>query len=271
MAKPNKNNSNDVIEINLKEYMTPIALIFGSILISVTLLVSLLSINSNIKKLGKGDIAGTNTNTNTDTTGTDNTGTTPTTGKTTIDDDPIMGNKDKAKIAIVEFSDFECPFCKTFQQNTFSQIKKDYIDTNKAIFVYRDYPLSFHEPNATDEANAATCVFKMGGTDKFWKFHDLIYKNTPSNKGLQKSSLYEYAAQVGVNKDEFKSCLDNLKYKDESVKDETDGANAGVDGTPGFIIGVLDKDGNVSGELISGAQPYDTFKAAIERQLAAAK
>lgn len=105
--------------------------------------------------------------------------------KVNIDDDPIKGNKDKAKVAIVEFSDFECPFCQRFHSDTFSQIVSDYIDNDKAIYVYRDFPLSFHEPKASEAANAANCVREVAGDDKFFEFSTIYYKNTQSNgKGL---------------------------------------------------------------------------------------
>ena len=105
--------------------------------------------------------------------------------KVNIDDDPIKGNKDKAKVAIVEFSDFECPFCQRFHGETFEQIVSEYIDNDKVIYVYRDFPLSFHEPKASEAASAANCVREVAGDDKFYEFSTIYYKNTQSNgKGL---------------------------------------------------------------------------------------
>lgn len=101
--------------------------------------------------------------------------------KVSIDDDPIKGDKKKAKVALVEFSDFECPFCQKFHKETFPQIVKDYIDTDKIIYVYRDFPLSFHEPKASEAAIAASCVREVAGDDKYFEFSKLYYTNTKSN------------------------------------------------------------------------------------------
>lgn len=101
--------------------------------------------------------------------------------KVSIDDDPIKGNRDKAKVALVEFSDFECPFCQRFHQETIDQIMSDYVDNEKIIYVYRDFPLSFHEPKASEAAVAANCVRKVAGDDKFFEFSKLYYASTKSN------------------------------------------------------------------------------------------
>ncbi len=107
------------------------------------------------------------------------------TAKVSIDDDPYLGDKDKVKVALVEFSDFECPFCQKFHNDTFEQIISDYVDSGKIIYVYRDFPLSFHEPKASEAANAANCVQKVAGNEKYFEFSKLYYERTQSNgKGL---------------------------------------------------------------------------------------
>lgn len=98
-----------------------------------------------------------------------------------IDDDPILGDKDKAKVAIVEFSDFECPFCQRFHNDTFNELVENYVDNGKAIYVYRDFPLSFHEPKASEAASAANCVQKVAGDEKYFEFSKLYYERTKSN------------------------------------------------------------------------------------------
>lgn len=98
-----------------------------------------------------------------------------------IDDDPLLGDKNKAKVAIVEFSDFECPFCQRFHNETFDDIIKEFVDTGKAIYVYRDYPLSFHEPKASEAASAANCIQKVAGDEKYFEFAKLYYERTKSN------------------------------------------------------------------------------------------
>lgn len=187
--------------------------------------------------------------------------------KTTLDDDPFQGNKDTAKIAIVEFSDYECPFCKMFFDQTYPQIKKDYIETGKVIHVFRDYPLAFHDPHATEQAVAGECIQDQSGDKKYFEFHDLVFKTTKSNKSIPRSQVYDLANQVGADSAKFKECFDNNKFAEEVKKDRDDGGKIGVDGTPGFVIGTFDQDGNVDGVLLTGAQPYDTFKVFIEQQL----
>lgn len=103
------------------------------------------------------------------------------TAKVSIDDDPIKGNRDNAKVAIVEFSDFECPFCQKFHGETYDQIISEFIDSGKAIYVYRDYPLSFHEPKASEASIAASCVKQIAGDDKFYEFSKIYYERTLSN------------------------------------------------------------------------------------------
>lgn len=103
------------------------------------------------------------------------------TAKVDIDDDPIKGNKDTAKVAVVEFSDYECPFCQRFHNDTYDQIISKYVDSGDVIYVYRDFPLSFHEPKASEAASAANCVREVAGDDKYYEFAKLYYEQTISN------------------------------------------------------------------------------------------
>ncbi len=265
-----RKQQDDTIVLDMRTLLTPLSILLGSIILSTVLLIGLLSINSNVKNLSGTAVNGTNTGDSNDGTDTGNGAPTqPTTGKVNIDDDPVLGDKKKAKVAIVEFSDYECPFCKRFHQETFDQIVKDYVNTNKAVFVYRDFPLSFHDPLATKEALAANCVKEQKGDKTYFEYGRSIYDATNSNgQGLQVEKLYELANKVGVDQNKFKSCFESEKYKAEVTKDLTDGTNAGISGTPGFIVGVLKDDGTVDGTIVSGAQPYSAFQQAIEEQLA---
>lgn len=175
------------------------------------------------------------------------------------DDDAVLGSA-TAPVTLVEFSDYECPFCKRHFTQTFPQIKAKYIDTGKVKFIFRDFPLSFHEPLATQEAIAAECAREQGGDKIYYSYHDLLYKNTTSNgNGLTKEKLYDFAKELGLKPDKFKTCLDSEKYKDEVQKDFEDGGKAGITGTPAFIVG---------DQLISGAVPFSAFEKVIEEQLA---
>lgn len=177
--------------------------------------------------------------------------------KVSADDDPVLGNK-KAKVEIIEFSDFQCPFCRAFWKDSFSQLKKDYIDTGKARLVYRDFPLSFH-PQARPAALAGECANEQG---KFWEMHDKIFseqqKRGDGTIQFDPNFLKQWASEIGLNSDKFNTCYDSAKYNAEIDKDSAAGAAAGVEGTPTFFI---------NGQKIVGAQPYSVFKTAIDSAL----
>lgn len=175
------------------------------------------------------------------------------------DDDPTMGSKD-AKVVMIEFSDFQCPFCGRFFAQTLPQVKADYIDTGKVLFVYRDFPLSSIHPNAQKAAEAAECADEQ---NKWEDMHNTIFKNQDQWADLDNAGAVakfkEYAKSAGVNEQQFGSCLDSGKYQDEVLKDFNDGINAGVGGTPTFFI---------NGVEVSGAQPFSVFKQIIDQELA---
>ncbi|OGI14527.1 MAG: hypothetical protein A3E38_01595 [Candidatus Moranbacteria bacterium RIFCSPHIGHO2_12_FULL_54_9] len=187
---------------------------------------------------------------------------------TSLDDDPVLGDKTKAKVAIVEFSDYECPFCQRFHKETFDKLVKDYVDTGKAVIAFRDFPLSFHEPNASMEAATATCVRKEKGDKAYFAFSQGLFENTISNgKGLPAGKLDELIRKAGANPGTVTACAASDEAKQEIAKDIEDGGKAGVSGTPSFIVGTLNADGTVTGERIVGAVPLDGFKTAIEKYL----
>lgn len=186
--------------------------------------------------------------------------------KVSLDNDPIIGSKD-APVTIIEFADYECPFCKQSFQTLLPQIKRDYIDTGKVRFVYRDFPLDFHE-NAGKEAEAAECARDQGGDNTYFKFHDQIYTQTKSNgTGLALTQLPVVAKSLGLNAQQFQQCLDSSKYADEVEKDYQDGIAAGVTGTPGWFVGKSENDNTITAPVIEGVQPYTVFKTVIEEQL----
>ena len=183
-----------------------------------------------------------------------------------VDDDPVLGDKN-APVTFVEFVDYECPFCKRFFDETFPQIKKDYIDTGKIKLVMRDLPLSFHQ-NAHAESQAAECAREQGGDEVYFKYHDEIFKRTTSNgTGLALDQLSVIADDIGLNGFSLQSCLDSEKYKDEVDKDLADAAAYGADGTPSFFIGKSSSSDKFSGTIIVGAQPFATFTQVIDALL----
>lgn len=164
-----------------------------------------------------------------------------------IDDDAIRGDE-KAKVTIVEFSDYECPFCVKAEA-TMKKILENY--KGKVRWVYRDFPMTYHK-NAQLAAEASEAAHKQG---KYWEYHDMLFENKDK---LDKESLIGYAEKLGLNIEQFKSDLESGKYKDEVAKDFADGEKAGVDGTPAFFV---------NGRKIVGAQPYEEFSKVIDEEL----
>lgn len=187
--------------------------------------------------------------------------------KVSIDDDPILGDKN-AKVTIIEFSDYECPFCKRFYDDTLTQLKKEYIDTGKVKLVYRDLPLSFHDPMATLEGIAANCAREQGDDSTYFNYHDEIFNRTTSGgNGLTKEDLYTIASDLGLDSSSFSSCVDSKKYKDEVAKDLADAEKVGASGTPTFFIGKSTDNGVIEGNPVVGAQPFNTLKTIIDKEL----
>lgn len=191
-----------------------------------------------------------------------------TSATTSLDDDAILGDKTKAKVAIVEFSDYECPYCKRFHAETFDALAKEYVDSGKVIIVARDFPLSFHDPKATFEAGVAECVRKKKGDSGYFAFGKALYENTQANgKGLPDGKLDELIRKAGADPKAVTACAETAAVKEEIIKDMADGQAAGVEGTPTFVIGTLSADGTVTGERIVGAQSLSGFKSTVEKYL----
>lgn len=188
--------------------------------------------------------------------------------KVSVDDDAVLGDKN-APLTMIEFSDYECPFCKRHFTDVYPQIKKDYIDTGKLKLVYRDFiAVPSHNPLATSQAMAANCAKEQGGDSAYFKYHDEIFKRTTSNgNGMSATELPKIAKDLGLNVASFQSCLDSNKYKDEVNKDIADASKAGVNGTPSFFVGKSSQDGVIDGTIIVGAQPYAAFKVIIDEML----
>lgn len=173
-------------------------------------------------------------------------------------DDPIIGNVNSS-ITIVEFSDFECPFCESFYSDTLPQIKSEYIDTGKAKLIYRDFPLSFHQ-NAIPAHSAANCADMQG---KFWQYHDILFDNQIKWSGMTSISfddwLYERARETGLDLTLFDECMKLDDTMEEIWGDIDDAMKLGVSGTPTFFICQND-----DCTKIVGAQPFDVFADIIE-------
>jgi protein-disulfide isomerase len=165
--------------------------------------------------------------------------------------------KENANIVLIEYSDFECPFCGQFY-DTVKQVEKDY--ANDVALVYRHFPLSFH-PKAEPSAEASECVFDQGGDKAFWKMHDMIFEGMPA---LEVAGLGDLAVKAGVNKTVFQKCMDDAKFKAKVQKNLDEGTNAGVGATPTSVVYNM-KTGET--EVIEGALPYDSVKQTLDKML----
>lgn len=183
--------------------------------------------------------------------------------KISADDDPIIGDED-APITIIEFSDFQCPFCARFHVQTLPLIMEQYIEESKVKLVFRDFPIQSIHPNALPAAVAAECANEQG---KFKNMHDMLFEKQDewnNKETVSAVSLFiQYAEQIELEKDVFESCISSGKHIEEIRNDLDDGRNYGVTGTPGFFVG-NDEIGFVE---IKGAQPFDSFKKIIDAQL----
>ena len=183
---------------------------------------------------------------------------TPTPGKVKVDVGhfPVKGNKN-AKVTVIEFADMRCPFCEQFFTNTEPQLFKDYVDSGKITFAFRQF--AFLGPASTVAANAVECANDQG---KFWDMHDYLYKNQPAETDTSMyttDNLTQIAGTLGLDTTKFQSCLSaNADNKNVSA-DYNAGQQAGVSGTPTFFI---------NGTPIVGAVPYDQLKSAIDAELA---
>jgi protein-disulfide isomerase len=166
--------------------------------------------------------------------------------------DHIRGNVD-APITIIEYSDFECPYCERFHP-TMQQVMEDY--TDEVRWVFRHFPLSFH-PNAIGAAMAAECA---GEQDKFWEMGDALFENRTT---LGEDLYLSLASDLGLNTSAFTDCYESDKYLDDIEAEAQAGAAAGVTGTPGSFV--IDADGNAI--PIKGALPYSSVAAAIDSVL----
>lgn len=180
------------------------------------------------------------------------------------DDDPYLGSKD-APVTVVEFSDFQCPFCRRYWRDIIPRLKEEYVNTGRVRFVYRDFPLTNIHPGAEPAAIAAECADDQG---KFWEMHDKIFEEqdkraTRPDKmdtvSFTEADLETWGAAIGLNTGEFNRCRTERQHAAEVARDLSDGAAAGVNGTPGTFV---------NNRFINGAVPYDELRGAIEAELA---
>lgn len=171
--------------------------------------------------------------------------------------DIVRGSKN-AKITLIEYSDFECPYCKAFHP-TAKKILEEY--DGQVNWVYRHFPLSIHEPMASRLSLISECVAEQKGVDGFWKIADAMYEN---QERVTDEMINKWVSDAGVDNAKFKTCVDSNKYGEKIQKDLQEGAMAGISGTPGNIV-YNNETGEV--ELLAGAYPFESFQTVIDGML----
>ncbi|MBI4265720.1 MAG: thioredoxin domain-containing protein [Acidobacteria bacterium] len=167
-------------------------------------------------------------------------------------EDPVLGAAD-APVTLVEFSDFQCPFCQRLMP-TLKRLRETYGD--RIRIVWKDFPLTSIHPEAFKAAEAGNCAREQG---KFWEYHDLLFGN---QQALEPAFLTKYAADAGLDAAKFAACLDTAKYSDRVQEQMGIGNGLGVSSTPSTFV---------NGRLVGGAQPYEAFVAIIEEELERAR
>lgn len=170
-----------------------------------------------------------------------------------VEDQPFLGDED-APVTIVEFSDYLCGYCRLFHEESWELLKKDYIETGKVKFVYRDFLLGYE--GDYEAALAAECVRDQEGDEAFFEMHDFIFANV--GNGLDMESYVSYAEELGLDGEEFRVCMEEEDFGDEIMADTEYGRSLKVRGTPGFFV---------NGEFVAGAIPYDDMAEMIEEKL----
>ena len=181
------------------------------------------------------------------------------------DEDHILGSPD-AQVTIVEFSDYECPFCKRFHL-TMKKLMDEYGKDGRVAWVFRHFPLDSLHSKARKEAQAAECANELGGNEAFWAYSDKLFEETPSNNRLDLGLLPQFAEEIGLDRAQFQTCLEGDarggKYADHIQADVQDATTSGGTGTPFSVV--IAANGKVF--ALNGAQPYAAVKSIVELAL----
>lgn len=174
---------------------------------------------------------------------------------------PEKGNV-RAGVVVVEFSDFQCPFCKRHVEATLPAIETDYVDTGKVRYVFMDYPLESIHPLAFKAAEASHCAAEQ---EQFWKMHARLFAHQDE---LARDQLVSHARALGLDADRFTTCLDGGKYANAVRTSLAEGEKLGIDGTPAVVLG-RDRNGSIEAvTLIVGSQPFEVLKMEVDKLLA---
>jgi protein-disulfide isomerase len=173
---------------------------------------------------------------------------------------PVLGDLDAA-VTLIEFGDYQCHFCNVYYKNTEHKIYENYVRTGKVNVIFKDYTII--GPDSSSAAHAAHCASEQG---KFWEYHNTLYNNWggENNGWASTENLIRFAQQIGLNMEEFIECNDDEKYKNKISESNTDARTLGITGTPAFY---LISTNNQQVQVVSGAQPYETFEKIIDAML----
>ena len=161
-----------------------------------------------------------------------------------------------APVVVIQYSDFQCPYCERYWRETEPRIIENYVDAGKVYYIYRSMG-AFIGPESQSSAEAAYCAGDQG---KFWEYHDMLYENQAGeNQGaFSLKNLMKFAGALQLDLNQFSDCLDRGKYTEQVEQDQVDAQSSGVQGTPSFLI---------NGTLVAGAQPYQTISSVIDAEL----
>lgn len=235
----------DVVEVNLDPFAVPIAIVIAGIIIALAIFLTNKSSKTEVDdkqptpsaegeapEVPEGDVT------------------------VSIGDAPTLGDRNKAKIAIVEYSDFGCGYCKRHAEQVYPDLKSKYVDKGEVLYVFKSYPLS-EAGTAYNAALAFHCVAKLTDSEKAATFHKNAFGFTSD------ADVKNGAIAVGVDGGKYDSCMADSAVKAAVAAERSEGSSAGISGTPGFVVGKIGDDGKVTGPLIKGAYPLTTFEAAI--------
>lgn len=245
--------------INLDVWGVPIALVIVALIIVGIIAISN-RMGGNAGGQGNNQVSSKDSNKSTDSSSKSG-NSTESTVSATVDNDPYLGDKGKAKVAVVEFSDPTCYYCHKHATETFPSIKKEYIDTGKIVYVFKEWPRGDNGSLTYELSEGGMCVFDQKGIDAFLKYHEGAF-DVKDNAGIK-----SLVSKVGVDMAKYEACMKEGKFVSDLNSDRSEGTKAGINGTPGFVVGKLDEDGKVTGSLIGGFVNFDRFKSRIESYL----
>jgi len=179
-----------------------------------------------------------------------------------VGDAPSRGSA-TTPVVLMEFSDFQCPFCARYVRDTLPRLMQEYVDSGKVRYVFRQFPLEGLHPNAMGAALVASCGAKRG---KFWELHDQLFAH---QSALDMPSLMTAASELGLSDPAFKSCVENKEPAADIQRTREEAVGVGFTGTPGFLVGIVGADGRLHAtRRLYGANPYSLFQSAIDDVLA---